>query len=192
MPLSLFPMSIRAANAARAVYVCRESKDAFVSWWHFATKLVGGENNTDLESSLSMFVRGLSPYRPFWEHCLEYWRQSVTRPNKILFLKYENMIAEPVKHVKRMAMCLGVLFSAKEEEDRVPEKVVRLCSFDKLSGLPANQSGQTICTRNMVLERSVFFRKGKVGDWANRMTQDMGRKIDRVTEEKLNGSGLVL
>jgi hypothetical protein len=40
------------------------------------------------------------------------------------------------------------------------------------------------------VENSVFFRKGKVGDWANHMSEEMGQKLDSIIEEKLKGSGL--
>nr|TKW18994.1 hypothetical protein SEVIR_5G469000v2 [Setaria viridis] len=40
MPLSLFPKSIVSCGC-RAVYMCREPKDAFVSRWHFDNKGVG-------------------------------------------------------------------------------------------------------------------------------------------------------
>ncbi|KAJ1287184.1 hypothetical protein BS78_03G411000 [Paspalum vaginatum] len=193
MPLSLFPhLSI---TSGRVVYVCREPKDAFVSWWHFANKIGGKEHSTTdgLESTLDMFIQGFSPYGPFWEHCLEYWRQSITSPDSnVFFLKYEDMMYEPVKHVIRLAAFLGVPFSTKEEEDGVPEEVVRLCSFEKLSGLRANHTGGTIRSHSMMLDKSAFFRKGVVGDWANHMTEEMGRKIDCVMEGKLRGSGLIL
>ncbi|WVZ67319.1 hypothetical protein U9M48_016415 [Paspalum notatum var. saurae] len=189
MPLSMFPESI---SGSRIVYVCREPKDAFVSLWNFANKTTGKEHNIDLESGLDMFIQGFSPYGPFWEHCLEYWRQSISSPDRILFLKYEDMMSEPVKHVIMLAMFLGVPFSAKEEEDGVPEDVVRLCSFEKLSNLHANQSGEAFRTHNMGFDKSAFFRKGVVGDWVNHMSEEMGRKIDCIMEEKLRGSGLVL
>jgi estrone sulfotransferase len=64
-----------------------------------------------------MFCEGFSPNGPFWEHCLEYGRESVINPDKILFVKYEDLTSEPTKCVKRLAMFLGVPFSIKEEED---------------------------------------------------------------------------
>ncbi|KAJ1287189.1 hypothetical protein BS78_03G411500 [Paspalum vaginatum] len=188
MPLSmLFPDTTTIAS--RVVYVCREPKDAFVSRWHFENRIVKGYS-VGLEAALDMFVEGFSPYGPFWDHCLEYWRASVASPDRVLFLKYEDMMAEPVMHVVKLAAFLGVPFTAEEEEAGVPEQVVGLCSFDTLSG--AYRTGDFV-RRNggVVLEKSVFFRKGKVGDWVNHMTQDMGSKIDRVVEEKLKGSGLV-
>ncbi|WVZ67328.1 hypothetical protein U9M48_016424, partial [Paspalum notatum var. saurae] len=182
MPLSLFPESIDASGR-RVMYVCREPNDVFVSWWHFANKFGCKEHNIDLESALDMFIQGFSSYGPFWEHCLEYWRQSVTSPYNVLFLKYEDMISEPVKHV--------IIKTRNEAEDGVPEEVVRLCSFEKLSGLHANQTRETIRFHNIVFDKSVFFRNGVVGDWVNHMTEKMGKKIDCVMEEKLKGSGLV-
>jgi len=92
--------------------------------------------------------------------------------------------------VRRLATFLGVPFSIKEEEDGVLEKVLRLCSFEKLSGLPANQVGEINRVGNMGFDKSVFFRKGIVGDWVNHITDEMGRKIDCIMEEKLKGSGL--
>ncbi|TKW18996.1 hypothetical protein SEVIR_5G469200v4 [Setaria viridis] len=190
MPLSLFPDSL-ASCGCRTVYVCRDSKDALVSWWHF-DKMVHREHSVDFEAAFNMFSEGFTNYRPFWEHCLEYRRESIACPNRILFLKYEDMMSEPVKYVIRLATFLGVPFSNKEEEDGIPEEVVRLCSFDKLSSLDTNQTGDLIRRGNLIVEKSAFIRKGKVGDWVNHMSQEMGRKLDWIVEEKLKGTGLVL
>lgn len=107
------------------------------------------------------------------------------------FLKYEDMMSEPVKHVIKLATFLSVPFSIKEEEDGIPEEVVRLCSFDKLSSLDTNQTGQLVRPGNIIVEKSVFFRKGKVGDWVNHMSQEMGRKLDCIVEEKLKPCALM-
>jgi len=190
MPFSLLPNSITTCGC-RIVYICRGPTDAFVSRWHFENK-ISREYSINVEDALDMFCEGFSPYGPFWEHCLEYWRESIASPDKVLFLKYEDMTSEPVKYVKRIASFLGVPFSIKEQEDGVPEEVVRLCSFEKLSGLHANQAAGDIARHgNMVIDKSVFFRKGIVGDWVNHISEEMGRKIDCVIEEKLKGSGLV-
>ncbi|OEL13263.1 Cytosolic sulfotransferase 17 [Dichanthelium oligosanthes] len=189
MPPSLFPKSM-VSDGFRVVYMCREPKDVFVSLWHFQ-KEIFKDNTTSLEAVFSMFSEGFSTFGPFWDHCLEYWRESIASPEKVLFLKYEDMISEPVKYVIRLAMFLGVPFSTKEEEDGIPEEVVRLCSFEKLSNLDANQTGEFTLSGNRVLKKSAFFRKGKVGDWVNHMSEEMGRKLDCIVEEKLKGSGLV-
>ncbi|KAL6900803.1 hypothetical protein ACP4OV_005479 [Aristida adscensionis] len=87
------------------------------------------------------------------------------------------MMADPVKHVKILAKFLGVPFTGEEEEGGIPEEVVRLCSFEKLNGLQANQEDIVRLENVVSLEKSVFFRKGKVGDWVNHISKDIGRKL---------------
>jgi hydroxyjasmonate sulfotransferase len=41
------------------------------------------------------------------------------------------------------------------------------------------------------VDNSVFYRKGEVGDWVNHMSREMGEKLDRIVQQKLEGSGLV-
>ncbi|KAG0541131.1 hypothetical protein BDA96_03G469800 [Sorghum bicolor] len=190
MPLSLFPKSIVKCGC-RVVYICRDPKDAFVSRWHFDNKMHRGQC-VDMETAFNMFTEGFSSNGPFWDHCLEYWRESIAKPDKVLFLKYEDMTLEPIKYVIRLATFLGAPFSIKEIEDGIPEEVVRLCSFEKLSSLSTNQTGEFARLGNIIIEKSSYFRKGKVGDWVNHMSEEMGRKLNCIVEEKLKGSGLVL
>ncbi|GJN16644.1 hypothetical protein PR202_gb03657 [Eleusine coracana subsp. coracana] len=191
MPFSLWPESL-ARSSCRIVYLCREPKDVFVSRWHFENKILVGHHKIDLEVAFNMFCEGFSPYGPFWDHTLEYWKEHNTTADRVLFLKYEDMMSEPTKYVVSLAKFFGVPFSEKEHEDGVHEEVVRLCSFENLSNLQINQIGEMSRMKNLVLERSTFFRKGKVGDWVNHMSHEMGKKLDKITEEKLKGSGLVL
>ncbi|CAO2196138.1 unnamed protein product [Urochloa humidicola] len=104
------------------------------------------------------------------------------------------MMSDPVRHVRKLASFLDVPFTDREEEDGVLEQVVKLCSFEMLSGLEGNKTGNLKLRPrpNVVYEKSSFFRRGKVGDWVNHISQDMGRKLDCIMEDKLKGSGLVL
>ncbi|KAL6850283.1 hypothetical protein ACP4OV_020910 [Aristida adscensionis] len=181
MPHSVLPNSV-TERGCRIVYICRNPKDTFISWWHFQNKLLGP---TDLDLAFSMFCEGFSPAGPFWDHCLEYWKQSIVRPDKVLFLKYDDMMAEPVEAIKKLAAFLGAPFTNEEEESGVPEEVVRLCSFEKLSGLEANKTGVVSTMGMWALEKSWYFRRGKVGDWVNYLSEEMASKFDCILKEKL-------
>nr|CAB3479515.1 unnamed protein product [Digitaria exilis] len=187
MPMSLLPAagSIASHGCCRIVYICREPKDVFVS-----VNVAFLKKDTRRRTR---FAKVCLPYGPFWNHCLEYWRESIARPDRVLFLKYEDMMSDPVRYVKKLALFLGVPFTCREEEDGVVEQVVRLCSFEMLSGLEGNRTGSLKLRPrpNVVYEKSAFFRTGKVGDWVNDMSEEMGRKLDRIMAEKLKGSGLV-
>ncbi|CAO2142244.1 unnamed protein product [Urochloa humidicola] len=188
MPLSVLPESI-LIQSCRIVYICRDPKDVFVSKWHFASEFFRGKWS-DINVEFDMFCEGVSIHGPYWDHCLEYWRESTRKPNKVLFLKYEDMILEPVKIVKSLASFLGAPFTKEEEDGGVPEEVVRLCSFKTLSGVNSSKT-EVVQRGNLAVKKSAYFRKAKVGDWVNHISEEMGRKLDNIVKEKLKGSGLV-
>ncbi|KAL6903729.1 hypothetical protein ACP4OV_004542 [Aristida adscensionis] len=192
LPFASLPRSI-APSGCRIVYVCRDPKDAFVSTWSFATKFMarGGVEPPSVEAGVELFCDGLSPFGPYWEHVLGYWRAHLAHPERVLFFRYEEMKRDPAGHVRRLAEFVGRPFGAGEEEDggAAADAIVRLCAFEHMSGLEATKSGKT-----QLVARSVpndwFFRRGVAGDWANHLTPEMARRIDAITEAKFKGSGL--
>ncbi|KAF7013451.1 hypothetical protein CFC21_027535 [Triticum aestivum] len=189
MPMSLLPPDTRSVGC-RVVYLCRDPKDALVSRLHFENKAFKG-TNLSMDSAFSMFCEGFSPYGPFWDHCLEYWSESMARPDNVLFLKYEGIKSDPVPVVRKLAKFLGVPLTTEEENSSVAQEVVRLCSFEMLTSLQVNQAGGVRHGDNVHINNSVFYRKGEVGDWANHMSHEMGEELDRIVQHKLEGSGLV-
>ncbi|XP_073110410.1 cytosolic sulfotransferase 12 isoform X4 [Elaeis guineensis] len=186
IPYSLLPASV-ADSDCRLVYLCRDPKDVLVSLWHFMKAMK--PEIMELSPAFEMFCDGATPYGPVWEHNLEYWRESLRRPEKVLFLKYEEIVAEPMRSVKSLAEFMGCPFSEEEERDGAVEEVVRLCSFEKLSSMEVNKRGVGLMG-GVTIQQANFFRKGKVGDWVNHLSRDMAERLDRLVHEKLNGSGL--
>ncbi|KAI3515143.1 hypothetical protein L1887_13895 [Cichorium endivia] len=193
---SLLPTSMTSpSSTAKFVYVCRDPKDAFISKWHFMSKLRSKElTPISFNEAYDLFCNGISEYGPFWDHVLGYWKASRESPEKILFLKYEDMKREPSMELKKLAAFMGMPFTAAEEEGGVVEEIVKLCSFENLSNLQVNKDGGGAqkFTAQVVVENHDFFRKGNVGDWENYLTEEMRNRIDSITETKLKGSGLTL
>jgi hypothetical protein len=188
MPFTLLPPSISAVGC-RVVYISREPKDVLVSLWHYLNS-VSKDYFIKLEKAFELFSEGGSYFGPVWDHYLGYWKQSIAEPDRVLFLKYEEMMADPVKHVKTLAEFLGVPFTVDEVDAGAVEQVVDLCSFQKLKNLPVNSSGTSDLAGWMPMEKSSYFRNGTVGDSANHLTQEMAHKLDCIVQEKLKGSGL--
>ncbi|KAH0884221.1 hypothetical protein HID58_060317 [Brassica napus] len=147
---------------------------------HSACKIVG-----ILESLFESFCNGTIYYGPFWEHLLSYWRATLEEPKHVLFMRYEELKAEPRHQIKRLAEFLGCPFTKQEEESGVVDKILDLCSLRNLSSLEVNKTG----SRNDV-DHKDYFRKGEVGDSKNYLTPEMEYKIDMIIQEKLQGSGL--
>ena len=155
--------------------------------WHFTNNLILHHNDTNsIEEMFDLFCEGVSLYGPFWNHVLDYWKQSIENPTKILFLMYEEIKKKPKIQLKRLAEFLECPFSIEEENCGVVDEILRMCSFENLSNLEVNTNGKLSSGE----ENKVFFRKGEVGDWKNYFTIEMSEKLNHIIEQKFQGSGI--
>ncbi|KAF8039202.1 hypothetical protein BT93_B1681 [Corymbia citriodora subsp. variegata] len=188
LPYHLLPMSVKDSGC-KLVYLCRNPKDTFVSFWHFANKIRSkGTGEIPLEECLDAFCRGTSPFGLYWDHVQGYYKASSEMPERVLFLRYEDLKEDPHVHVKRLADFLGCPLGKQELMDGTLDGILKMCSFDSLSALEVNKSGEL----SIGIGTNWFFRKGEVGDWLNYLSVEMGERIDRVMQEKMHGSGLKL
>ncbi|KAE8689572.1 Detected protein of unknown function [Hibiscus syriacus] len=135
------------------------------------------------EKAFELFINGVSHFGPFFDHVLQYWNQSLKAPNKVLFLKYEDLKRNPIREVKKLASFMGKPF----ENDKEIEDVIWRCSLERLKNLEVNKNGVDPWVG---MQNSAYFRTGIVGDWKNMMSDEMSRRLDQITESKLKGSGL--
>ncbi|KAK3198729.1 hypothetical protein Dsin_022144 [Dipteronia sinensis] len=92
-----------------------------------------------LEKAFEMASQGVQGYGHFWVNMLGYWKASLEQPDKILFLKYEDLKEDVNFHFKRLADFLGCPFYVDEERREVIEERSKLCSFDNLKNLEVNK-----------------------------------------------------
>ncbi|KAB5565021.1 hypothetical protein DKX38_005075 [Salix brachista] len=174
-------------SGCRIIYICRNPFDTFISSWTFSNKL---RSETAppllLEQTFKKYCEGVVGFGPFWDHMLGYWKESLERPDKVLFLKYEDLKEDATFYLKKIAKFLGCPFSMEEEKEGVVEKIASLCSFEKMKDLEVNKSGRSI--KNF--ENKNLFRKAEVGDWVNYLSPSMVKQLSQLTEEKLGGSGI--
>ncbi|CAN6228945.1 unnamed protein product [Urochloa humidicola] len=189
VPFVALPRTIMTTGC-KVVYVCRNPKDTLTSTWYFLNKLraKAGMDPLTVERAVELFCDGLSPFCPYWDHVLGYWRAHLAHPEKVLFFRYEEMQRDPEAHVRRLAELTGLPFSTKEE-DSVVAAIVRLCSFEHMSGLKVTKYG-LMATKDGLIENSLFYRRGVVGDWANHLSPEAAQRIDAITETRFKDSGL--
>nr|GMD37500.1 flavonol sulfotransferase-like [Ipomoea batatas] len=192
---SSLPEQIRSSSC-RIVYVFRDPKDVLVSYWHFLDKLRPKDSSSiPLQEAFNQFSRGASTYGPYWDHVTSYYKASIQFPNKVFFVRYEDLKTETVFHVKRLAEFVGWPFSEEEENEGVVQKITDLCSFDKLSNLEVNKNGSLLIGklptgRTVSVINNVFFRKGEIGDSKNHLSEEMRGILDQITDDKFNEVGL--
>ncbi|RCV33369.1 hypothetical protein SETIT_7G079100v2 [Setaria italica] len=189
---SVLPASIKKNPDCKIVYICRDPKDMLVSMWQFSRRI---RPDLELSDLLEAACDGSCLSGPIWDHVLGYWNASKVSPETVLFLRYEEMLQDPVSNVVKLSRFLGRPFSPAEEEAGVAMDVMRLCSFEKLKDLEVNKAGSGSGSpslrgvREGAFVNSSYFRRGEAGDWANHMTPEMARRLDAVMEERFCGSG---
>ncbi|KAL3652302.1 hypothetical protein CASFOL_001983 [Castilleja foliolosa] len=184
LPYTVLPDSIKQ-SPCKIVYIARNPKDTLISSWHFFnTILRPNQDPLPLEKALDSFCSGVYQYGPFFEHVVEFWLESQRRPNKILFVKYEDMKSDPKGQVTRIAEFMGRPLAGEEEV----EDVLWRCSLKRLKSLEVNKSDHHF---NHIPNKS-FFRKGDVGDWRRYLTYEMEEQINQLCRTKLEPFGLFL
>ena len=186
VPPAMLPDSVKASPGCKIVYITRDPKDAFVSLWHFVNTMRKQEEGPfPIDEAFESYCNGVHPFGPFHDHVMGYSEESLKRPEKILFLKYEEMKSDPKGQVKKLASFLGRPF----EKDEDVEKIVRRCSLERLKNLEVNKGG---VEEWVGIPKSSYFRRGVVGDWKNSLSFEMKKRLDEITNMKLKGSGLEL
>ncbi|KAL0724132.1 hypothetical protein Bca4012_038731 [Brassica carinata] len=122
---------------------------------------------------------------------LGYWKAHQENSDKILFLKYETVRADPLPYVKRLAEFMGYGFTAEEEKNGVVEKAVNLCCFETMKNVEANKGDKEREDHPSPCTNDMYFWKGKTGDWESYLTPYMAARMDRIVEEKFKGTGLL-
>ncbi|KAL4586119.1 hypothetical protein LXL04_010750 [Taraxacum kok-saghyz] len=192
LPYSFLPKSVIASNC-KIVYMYRNIKDVIVSYYHFTRELVSlSVEDAPFEEVFDEFSEGVSSYGPYWDHILEYWKASQERPDIFHFVKYEDLKRDPRSNVKRLAEFLEYSFSIEEEKAGVVDDIIELCSFDSLRNLEVNKTGKQQVDEHFAMEHRLFFRKAEDGDWKKHFTDEMEHTIDKLVDEKMSGTPLVL
>ncbi|RDX89329.1 Cytosolic sulfotransferase 15, partial [Mucuna pruriens] len=107
--------------------------DTFVSSWIFLNKVMPEYlPKLTLEEAFDMYCKGIIGFGPTWNQMLGYWKESIARPSKVLFLKYEDLKKDVNFNVKRIAEFLGCSFTQEEESNGVVESIIKLCSFENM------------------------------------------------------------
>ncbi|MCD7465535.1 hypothetical protein HAX54_001480 [Datura stramonium] len=189
VPFGALPSSTKTSKC-KIVYICRNPFDTFVSIWHYLNKVRPESlGPLPIEEAFDMYCRGVIGYGPYWDHMLGYWRESLETPNKVLFLKYEDMKVAERNQLKKLGEFLGFPFTEEEEKEGRIQDISSLCSFQNMKDLEVNKKGKGAISG---FENKDLFRKAEIGDWMNYFTPSMFERLSNVMEEKLEGSGLKL
>lgn len=186
------PSSIKT-KGCKIVYLCRDPKDVLVSTWHyFRGRLPEGIDKDEFatfDDAYNAFCEGITFVGPYWDHVSGYWKAHQENPDKVLFLRYEDLKNDTVCNVKKLAEFLECPFSPEEESEGVINEIIRLCSFENMKNLKVTKEGCYGKNTAFQTKNSLIYRKGGSGDWKNYFSEELGARLDQIVEGKLSGSG---
>lgn len=163
----LFPPTLTLG----AVYLVRDPRDVAVSLAHHNSQTVDqaiaymDNAKTLMESARRRIPQQLPQRLPRWSGHVESWLDA---PIRLLTLKYEDMLAEPVAQLGEAARFLG--FDAGPD---VVKAAVSSVSFERLR---AAEEADGFAERPPGMTR--FFRQGITGGWRDSLTPDQAARIE--------------
>ncbi|XP_022100007.1 sulfotransferase family cytosolic 1B member 1-like [Acanthaster planci] len=169
------------AKKAKMLYIARNPKDVVVSYSHFTSAVKAPEPFPQWEEFVPAFLEGNMPYGSWFTHVKQYWE--MRHHENFLFLKYEDLKKDEHAVIHQVGRYLGQNLDAQKIKE-----ISDHCSIDSMRK-KFSEKKQAI-TMFMDETKSPFVRKGKVGDWRERLTTAQSQQFDQLYEEHLGGSGL--
>ncbi|CAM9306503.1 unnamed protein product, partial [Laminaria digitata] len=163
------------APGVKVIYVCRNPKDVCVSLQHHAKNKPIYEYEGDLSDMLRFFAEGRCENGSWFDHVLEWHEASKADPEHIMFLRYEELLADAPASVKKIADFVGI--------ETTPEIVKKVVAASSISAMKSNAKTNPLKALN-------HLRKGGAGGWRDVFTVRQSEAFDALYRVQMEGSGL--
>lgn len=162
----------------KVVYLVRDPRDVCISYFHFRLRRFGpGEG--PLDRHVARFLAGeLDPFGR-WRENVGSWLGARRDDPGFLLVRYEDLVSEPARELRRIAAFLGL----SEQADAI-DLAVRRSSFDEMRRI---ERFQAEVTGHLEKERvrQPFVRSGRVGGWQDELPDQLARMIERACREPM-------
>jgi len=143
------------------VYILRDGRDAVVSYWHHINAL----QNCEVDF-LTMVRTGQNMFPCKWHEHVEAWMENPYKARMII-IKYEDLIAEPVRQLERFCV-----FSGIEAETSDLERASERTTFAKM--LDREKRRGTCFDEDSPWPKDrLFRRRGVVGSFRDEMPDEI-------------------
>ncbi|XP_071488942.1 sulfotransferase 1A1-like isoform X1 [Diadema antillarum] len=174
--LRLKYMPQNVLKKAKVIYVGRNPKDTAVSWFKFLKDDVP----LTWESVVHQAMDGTIEYGPWADHVKEFWEIRQHYEN-LLIVFYEDILRDPVKHIRMVAEHIGRPLSE--------ELLQRVVENSSLSGMRKTyeKRAKQLKEPGAELARLKFISKGKTGQWKNYFTVAQNEIFDEYFRKEMEG-----
>ncbi len=167
---------------ARYIVVARNPFDCAVSFYHHTRGFVRHYDFADgtFDEFFECFILGEVDFGDYFDH-LTSWLPHARDPN-VLFLTYEQMLADPAAAVAAVGGFLGGPAAPIAAEPALVARIVAASSFDSMSRDQRRWSSAR--PANM----PEFVRKGVAGDWTREFSREQARRLAAKFADRTRGT----
>lgn len=159
------------SEQAQYVYVARNPFDCAVSFYHHTRGFVRHYDFAEgsWDTFFECFLRGEVDFGDYFDHLNSWW--SDRSASNVLFLTYEQMLAEPAAATRAIAEFLGGRASEFARDGR------RLDGIVSESGFTRMRRAQERWSSARPADMPAFVRKGVAGDWRSEFSAEQARRL---------------
>ncbi|KAB0793243.1 hypothetical protein PPYR_12863 [Photinus pyralis] len=185
LPFSLLPKDIRChRKSPKIIYVTRNTKDVFISMYHFHRIMLGYTG--DLETFSQLFLNNRVFFAPYWKHVMGYYSQK-DLPN-FCFLKYEDLKRDLKSEMVKVCRFL-------EEKPLTDAELTLLCQRLDFNFMKDNEAVNheryiDVFKRENPQQEGCFMRSGSIGSYKLEMPPEMVSRFDKYIQDNISNTEL--
>lgn len=163
LPLNLWREKLDAHPEVKVIQTMRDPGDTLVSYFHhFRSDAMIGAFNGTWDDFFTWFQDGRLPYGDPFIHATEWYKYNVRRPNSLI-VKYEDVLSDPRREIRRIAKFLDYDLRPSEID-----LIAKKTTFDAMK-----PKWDAFMAHNPMwhCDKSTFMRRGGVGDARNYLTE---------------------
>jgi len=177
-PFELLPPDL--LDTCKVLYVCRNVKDAVVSYFHHESLMKSHDLRCDfITYAREIYQPGLCLHGGFFEMLESGWKRR-NHPN-MMFYWYEELKQDQEGMLRKIADFTG--FDLTEEEIQRLNEHMKFDNYQKSSSLNVKSPNWQ--------GNGQFIRKGIVGDWMNHFTPELNKEYNNWIRENLDRIGII-
>jgi hypothetical protein len=156
----------------RVIYIVRDPRDVALSQYHYHRKLMKIGDDSPIETFVARFLAGQTCPHGSWGQNVVTWLATSEGSPNFQLLRYEDMLADTVGELAKVAAFLGISAS--------PEQVARAAersSAARMRKLEETQTDQCGLTKGSRKDLS-FVRAAGAGGWRSELPVALVEKIE--------------
>ena len=156
----------------RVIYIVRDPRDVAVSQYHYHRKLMKIDDDSPIETFVTRFLAGKTCPHGSWGQNIVTWLSTSEGSPNFLLLRYEDMLADTVRELTKIAAFAGIAATPQQIAQAVERS-----SAARMRKLEETKTDQCDLTKGSRKDLS-FVRSAGAGGWRSELPASMVESIE--------------